>query len=384
MRRTAEGIAPELLEALESRRLMSASLSPFGVLTVLGTSGNDVIRVTRDLSGPVINVQVYETNVLTFSSPLSVSSISVSTFDGLDNVVIDSGLPRASIYGGTGDDWLHGGDADDYIDGWTGHDVIRGGGGNDRLLGYTGNDWLYGQNGNDTMWGEDNDDVLDGGIGTDLFWGGTGTDTADYSTRTADLMISPDNVNNDGEFYWPTGSFPDPVGPASSERDDVRSDVENVRGGSGNDTIFTAWWVGSVNNKFWGDRGNDTLSGDDGNDTLDGGMGDDHLHGNDGDDSLVGFSGNDWLHGGDDNDTLEGGADNDNLSGDDGNDSLLGSSGNDTLLGWDGVDTLRGGTGDDWLEARDSAADIVDGGIGNDRARVDNVDMLTSIESFLP
>ncbi len=300
------------------------------------------------------------------------------------NDTLDAGNGNDSLDGGDGNDSLLGGVGNDYMDGWAGNDTMNGGDGDDSMLGWTGtdsmiggpgNDWIVGEQDNDTLdggigndalgggdgddqlrgsdgfdslYGENGNDTLDGGNDSDLMEGGAGTDTADYSGRTHNMNISLDGVNNDGRagsqlyFYDPfTGeSFGDP-----GERDNVKPDIEVVLCGSGNDRV-TARATDIVHNRFVGNGGNDTMNGGGGNDTLEGNSG------------------------------------HDNLAGGDGNDSLLGHDGNDTLGGDAGIDIMRGDIGDDTFWARDSAIDIVDGGTGNDRAKVDPNDTLTSIESF--
>src|SRR5205814_1230696 len=83
-----------------------------------------------------------------------------------------------------------------------------------------GNNKLVGNGGNDILNGLSGDDTLDGGLGADILNGGEGIDTADYSLRTEDLTIIIDDSANDG---------------AVNEADDVRSDIEIVIGGTGND-----------------------------------------------------------------------------------------------------------------------------------------------------
>ena len=63
-----------------------------------------------------------------------------------------------------------------------------------------------------------------------------------------------------------------------------------------------------------------------------------------------------------------------------GNDRVYGMGGNDTLVGGRGADRLYGGVGDDILVARDKRRDVVNGGLGRDRARVDRRDRLRAIE----
>jgi hypothetical protein len=87
-----------------------------------------------------------------------------------------------------------------------------------------------------------------------------------------------------------------------------------------------------------------TETGTEGNDLLVGTDGDDVLCGLGGDDSLVGLGGDDLLDGG---------------------------AGNDWLGGGLGVDVARGGDGDDQIDLRDGEQDVLHGGPGIDRARVD-------------
>jgi hypothetical protein len=135
---------------------------------------------------------------------------------------------------------------------------LDGGSGNDRLVGGTGNDWL---------WGSAGDDYLESGLGPDLLSGGDGFDIADYSARTGALTITLDSNASDGE---------------SGENDNVSYTIEEVRGGSGNDTVTGS----SAANSLKGGAGNDTLSGGAGNDTIEGGPGQDSLGGGDGNDAL--------------------------------------------------------------------------------------------------
>src|SRR5262249_23254998 len=145
--------------------------------------------------------------------------------------------------------------------------------------------------------------------------------------------------------------------------------IENVTGGSGNDTL-----TGSAGaNTLTGGAGNDTLDGNGGTDTLVGGAGDD-LYITDGGDTLTeaANSGTDTVQssvsftlaanfekltltrtaglGGTGNgvaNILTGNDGNNRLPGLGGNDTLLGGLGNDTLNGGANTDTLTGGLGDD-------------------------------------
>jgi Ca2+-binding RTX toxin-like protein len=158
--------------------------------------------------------------------------------------------------------------------------VVNCGGGNDvvstsatvtmnqTLNGGAGNDNLRGGAGSDALNGGDGNDYLDGGSRGDILSGGSGSDTAQYKSRTKNLVIKIDGLANDGQ---------------AGEGDNVMPDVEHVIGGSGNDLI-----VGSaLRNRLFGGRGNDTLMGGGGDDSLYGEAGVDLLDGGKGVNTLV-------------------------------------------------------------------------------------------------
>lgn len=122
---------------------------------------------------------------------------------------------------------------------FTGPLTVYGGAGDDTLTGGDGNDTFYGDLGNDTMNG--------GSVNTDgdIYWGGAGSDTVTYASRSAAVTITVGAGAADGE--------------TATETDDIKADVEIVRGGSGDDT-------------FTGEAGNQTFYGGAGNDTFDMGL----------------------------------------------------------------------------------------------------------------
>jgi hypothetical protein len=136
------------------------------------------------------------------------------------------------------------------------------------------------------------------------------------------------------------------------------------------------------------------------------GAGDDEIVANDvasfpSDTTVTGGKGSDFLIAGEMGSVLKGGPGNDNLSGAGGNDLLIGGDGSDFIFGEAGNDLIRGGPGNDkinagWgadrveagggndtIYARDRRRDVLHGGTGTDRARVDRaLDTVTSIERF--
>lgn len=124
----------------------------------------------------------------------------------------------------------------------------------------------------------------------------------------------------------------------------VANDVDHatVNGGDGRDFLFA------------GEKGS----------ILRGGANGDHLIGAGGIDRLYGGAGTDFLWAGANNDILRGGEDTDELR-----------------AGW-GHDDARGGPGRDTIYARDHRRDVVIGGMGFDRARVDSRDAVSMVERF--
>jgi hypothetical protein len=104
------------------------------------------------------------------------------------------------------------------------------------------------------------------------------------------------------------------------------------------------------------------------------------LRGTSGDDVICGRAGNDTIYGGAGHDLILGGYGNDRLYGQEGREYLVGGPGSDTLSGGRLDDELFGGLGADVLFARDRVGELVHGGRGRDRARVDRGDALRSVE----
>jgi Ca2+-binding RTX toxin-like protein len=231
---------------------------------------------------------------------------------------------------------------------------------------------------------------------------GLGVARADDHGRiliVADSPTDPITVNSTS-LGFPTGVTFNPGDPdaddgAVGENDDVRADVENIRG-TGQDDILTGSILANV---IDGNGGNDSISGGPagtctGNgaevDTLNGGTGDDTFPmgavnncsdvidggpgtdiatyerrtavltitldntANDGEGSGASgeadnLKGIEVLVGGTLGDTLTGGTGNDEIHGGGGVDTIRGGAGNDTLVGNAGADILNGEAGDDFF-----------------------------------
>jgi Ca2+-binding RTX toxin-like protein len=308
--------------------------------------------------------------------------------DGVD--ALDGGAGADRLMGGAGDDTEHGGEDDDQLDGGAAPGCVEGGGG-DQLNGDGGNDALCAGPG--TANGTDDD----------LISGGPGEDTVFY-VRTEHVNVSLNNTTGDGQ---------------EGESDNVAADVEDVRSGSGSDTLSgsdgrNVLDGGPGADSVLGQGGNDVLmdsGGDNAPDTLDGGAGDDQLAagagpdtyvGGDGEDAVTDYAGRtvgvsvtldgngddgepgegdnvgstvedvtggagaDTLVGNSSDNEFDGGAGDDAISGGDGNDGLSGGAGRDTIDGGAGRDDMVGGGGADTLKSRDGLTDRLNCGGGTD------------------
>jgi hypothetical protein len=125
------------------------------------------------------------------------------------------------------------------------------------LLGGAGDDMLTGMDAADTLNGEAGSDTMDGGAGPDTFNGGTERDVVLYSRRTAGQPVT---VDIDGAAGDDGGAIDEDTGVFDS----LMSDVENVKGGAGDDSI-----TGNASaNVLFGNGGVDELFGLGANDEL--------------------------------------------------------------------------------------------------------------------
>src|SRR6185369_10046772 len=93
---------------------------------------------------------------------------------------------------------------------------------NDIYYGTNGDNTLVGGVGNDTLYGYDGNDILIGGVGNDTLYGGAGSDTASYAGVVTDIRASLADASNTG----------------AEAAGDTYYDIENLVGGTGNDTLI--------------------------------------------------------------------------------------------------------------------------------------------------
>jgi Ca2+-binding RTX toxin-like protein len=385
-----------------------------------------------------------------------------------------------TVYGGAGNDTLEGGNGDDILDGGDGDDrfetLAAGGDGADVFQGGAGIDTVDYSNrsagvtvdidaGHTRAFVEGaslQDKALTAGVALTLTVGSSGTITYTSSGRTgiaailAELNADPSfsavalaSADDRGRLLIEStldnasisilsddqrligGSAPstptrtqtpadlrdaDDGTTGADEHDDVKSDIENIKGGSGNDVLTGNAEPNIIdgnagNDDISGGRGGncngdlDTLNGNDGDDTfqmgaaanckdnVDGGAGSDTANyelraaaltisldgiANDGNAEADNLRpGIEIVLGGAGNDTITGGAGDDALHGGPGNDVIKGGAGNDLLVGDTGSDNLAGEAGDDFFDeasATDShyasplssfgGQDVIHGGAG--------------------
>ncbi len=149
------------MESLEHRSLLSSVTLDGGVLTVIGTKGDDQISVNRTDDGGTIAVGIVGERGYGFAAE-DVNLIVVRGLAGDDWIQVNDGSAEdlepplnipVILDGGRGDDLLRAGPRS------TTRAILLGGAGNDRLFAGAGEDVMFGGPGHDT---------LEGGSGTDL------------------------------------------------------------------------------------------------------------------------------------------------------------------------------------------------------------------------
>ncbi|WP_239195259.1 Hint domain-containing protein [Thalassobius sp. Cn5-15] len=179
---------------------------------------------------------------------------SILTGEGNDTIL--GGAGDDTVRAGIGDDHIYGGRGDDSIQAYDGADYIIGGDGDDWMNGDRGSDTMFGGAGNDWMRGSFGNEWMEGGTGNDFIWSGYGDDTIrlenDFGNDTIEMegidevsgdvldltAITDDLVIDLSHNVEGWGSLSDGIYTATFE------DVENLRLGSGNDTVRLADYGG--------------------------------------------------------------------------------------------------------------------------------------------
>jgi Ca2+-binding RTX toxin-like protein len=307
--------ASKLSGADFSIQAITATFTPgAGILTAFADSGDNDLTFGRNAAG-TINVNGGAVPVLG-GTPTVANTTLIQAFGqgGNDVITLDEtsgALPRANLFGGTGNDVLTGGSGGDQLFGQSGNDTLLGKGGTDFLFGGSDNDTLTGGDGDDRVFGESGNDrmIWNPGDDTDLFEGGAGIDTAEV------------NGGGGAENFTTTANGTrvrfDRLDPAPFALDIGTTEnlVVNMNGG---DDTFSATGNLAALIKI----------------TVDGGAGNDTILGSNGIDLLLGGDGNDFIDGQQGNDVSFLGAGNDVFQWDpgDGSDTIEGQAGSDTML----------------------------------------------------
>jgi Ca2+-binding RTX toxin-like protein len=306
-----------------------------GILSITGTPGDDVIRVSN-LNPTTVRVAVGVGLALptNYDFPTtSVNRIVIQGWDGNDSLVNLTAIDSV-VDGGNGNDFLQSGGGNDVLLGRGGNDILTdtgvgstntldGGDGQDNIWGF-GNDTIFGGGGDDTIYSIVGTSFLDGGAGNDrVITNGVSTNVADVADRPAVVFktrATPVALDN-GVLYF-AGDATDNLVALNQVGNKI---VVTYRDASGTSTqTFNASQVTQIAGILG--AGNDTVINNTNTDGV-----------------FYGFAGNDVLIGGGGNDLLKGGGDNDVLIGGGGNDDLTGDLGTDYIEGGAGIDTLRAG-----------------------------------------
>jgi Ca2+-binding RTX toxin-like protein len=301
----------------------------------------------------------------------------------------NGGNGNDQIYTGGGTSFVNGDAGSDWIDAGMGADSINGGADTGDAAFYTSHTAAVSLDSDGVLADDGTPNENDTISNVEILLGGSGDDTIDGSGAVTYIAggLGSDTLSGDpADFvgYWERST---PVratvgvgggDPLSGENDTFDSDILNLSGGAGADTLIG----NGSNNQLWG--GWSGLAPDVG-DTIRGGGGADTIYGFDGSDTadysdktgavtvtLNGAAG-DGTAG--ENDLL--GNDIENVIGGSGNDAITGNAAANTLKGGAGTDTLTGAAGADVFDAREGEVDTIDCGTESDSGTADLIDNLT-------
>lgn len=304
----------------------AATIATFnnGVLTVIGDGNANVFTIGRDAAGKILinggAVAVHG------GTPTVANTRIIQGFGlgGADSIILDEAngaLPRANLFGGSGDDTLGGGSGPDLLFGLDGNDTMIGRGGSDQLFGGGGNDGLTGGDADDVAFGGGNDDTMiwNPGDDTDLNEGGGGTDIVQVNGGAGAETFT--STRNGARVRF------DRIDPAPFAIDIGTSEKLMLNANGGDDRFSaTGDLAALIAITADGGAGRDILLGSNGADMLIGGDDDDFVDGQQGADIAVLGAGNDTFQWdpGDASDVVEGQAGTDTM--------VFNGSGGDELI----------------------------------------------------
>ena len=375
-----------------------------GVVTEVGTQGNDVVTV--DQSGGTLTVT--ENGTPYAFTTTGISQITCNTGYGDDSIVVGQEVTiPCSLGGGNGNDTIIGGGGNDTLAGGLGNDSLDGGGGvntatyvnrfnplfitNDGLP--DSGDAFYGEadiinpdiqnltggNGADSIVSVTANSSVNGGGGNDTLSGLAGNDT--FGSLTASMFVTVDfSWENDPTTTasitpWGGNGFGSATISNASNQvvvSDVLARGALTCGGRRRATTRWATPATSTPTSSRAGRGTTGSRAAPGADTLLGGPGND---------TIIGMQGADSINGGEGNNVLYGYS---NLNGDhniDSGNTIIAGSGNDTIYtGNMGGDSVSAGAGNDYIISQNYKSDTVDGVSGIDTVAGDFSDVITNVK----
>lgn len=284
-----------------------------GALSITGDGADNNITVSRNAAGQIlVNGGAV---AISGGTPTVANTTIIKVFGLAGNDVIalseaNGALPKAHLFGGTGNDTLTGGSGDDQLFGESGNDSLLGKGGFDLIFGGNDNDTLTGGDADDQVFGQAGNDrmIWNPGDDTDLNEGGGNEDTVEVNGGGGAEQFTA--IANGTRVRF------DRLDPAPFSID-IGTSENLVLNANGGDDKFSATGNLAALIKI-------TVDGGAGNDTLLGGNGVDLLLGGDGADVIDGQQGNDvaFMGAGDDMFIWDPGDGNDIVEGQDGTDRL--------------------------------------------------------------
>ena len=156
-------------------------------LWILGTDGNDLIRIAQGTDG-LLTITVNRS--ATVVAAADVPRLIVDGLEGNDRIIADPGVTAPlTILDGPGNDVIVGGAGDNYIDAIEGNSYIYGGGGDNVIYAGPGNSTIIGGPGDNYICAGPGNDSLFGGIGNNVLIAGQGHDVLNGGGGGNDVLI---------------------------------------------------------------------------------------------------------------------------------------------------------------------------------------------------
>src|SRR6478752_1210188 len=134
-----------------------------GTLSVSGDNLDNNVAVSRNAAGQILvngGAVAVVGGTPTVANTTLIQTFGLGGNDTLSLSEVNGALPRANLFGGTGNDVLTSGSGTDQLFGESGNDTLLGKGGNDLLFGGTENDTLTGGDADDQVFGQAGDDRM--------------------------------------------------------------------------------------------------------------------------------------------------------------------------------------------------------------------------------